>query len=213
MPPLSGHDPARLLIPLTLLAWGLTEAALRLRHWRRQGLLASARQPGLLGRLRPHDWTFPAIGAGYGAGFTLGWLATRLSWARIIPAGPAAGWQWLLWVAGELLAAGGIALRVWSIVTLDRFFTFVVRIQCGHTLVDHGPYRVLRHPAYAGALLVPLGTGVLLGNWLSVACVAGLPLAAIGARIGKEEAALAGALGAQYLAYASRTARLIPRIW
>jgi protein-S-isoprenylcysteine O-methyltransferase Ste14 len=43
--------------------------------------------------------------------------------------------------------------------------------------------------------------------------IVAVPALALAIRITAEEAALAGALGAEYRAYADRTARLIPRIW
>ena len=62
----------------------------------------------------------------------------------------------LLW-AGSGLIAAGLALRLWAIRTLDRFFTVDVRIHDGQELIGHGPYRHLRHPSYTGALLAFAG--------------------------------------------------------
>jgi protein-S-isoprenylcysteine O-methyltransferase Ste14 len=111
------------------------------------------------------------------------------------------------------MATCGIALRIWAILTLDRFFTFVVGISSDHRVVQHGPYRALRHPGYAGALLALAGAGIAMGNWLSLLLMIVGPALALSVRISVEETTLATALGAEYLAYASRTARLIPRIW
>ncbi|KAF9538605.1 hypothetical protein EC957_006411 [Mortierella hygrophila] len=47
----------------------------------------------------------------------------------------------------------GYALRKWSFVTLDRFFTYQLTIRSGHKLVQSGPYTYLRHPSYTGAIL------------------------------------------------------------
>jgi protein-S-isoprenylcysteine O-methyltransferase Ste14 len=52
-----------------------------------------------------------------------------------------------------------------------------------------------------------------MGNWLSLLLMIVGPALALSVRISVEETTLATALGAEYLAYASRTARLIPRIW
>jgi protein-S-isoprenylcysteine O-methyltransferase Ste14 len=114
---------------------------------------------------------------------------------------------------GEIVAISGIALRTWAIVTLDKFFTFAVGIADDHIVVQDGPYRVLRHPGYAGALLALAGAGITMRNWLSLLLIIVGPALALGVRILVEEATLAGALGADYQAYANRTARLIPRIW
>jgi protein-S-isoprenylcysteine O-methyltransferase len=89
----------------------------------------------------------------------------------------------------------------------------VVAIAPDQRVVQHGPYRMLRHPGYAGALLALLGVGIMLANWLSVLVLVLVPMFVLSVRISVEEAALAGALGAEYLAYAGRTARLIPGVW
>ncbi|KAF9150825.1 hypothetical protein BG015_007348 [Linnemannia schmuckeri] len=62
----------------------------------------------------------------------------------------------------------GYALRKWSFVTLDRFFTYQLAIRTGHKLVQTGPYSYLRHPSYTGAILNGICFNVLLfhqGLW------------------------------------------------
>src|ERR1035437_7867507 len=56
----------------------------------------------------------------------------------------------LLWpvVAGIVLMAAGIGLRIWSIATLGRFFQYWIQVQPGHRVVTGGPYRYVRHPSY-----------------------------------------------------------------
>jgi protein-S-isoprenylcysteine O-methyltransferase Ste14 len=156
------------------------------------------------GRLR--EWTFFLIVVAIAAAVIGALSLVRLSQFTI-------GGGRLTLVIGEALAVAGIALRVWAILTLDRFFTFVVGISADHRVVQRGPYRLLRHPGYAGALLTLLGIGIAVRNWLSLLVIVAVPALALAIRITAEEAALAGALGAEYRAYADRTARLIPRIW
>jgi protein-S-isoprenylcysteine O-methyltransferase len=88
-----------------------------------------------------------------------------------------------------------------------------VTIQAGHEVIRSGPYRVLRHPAYAGALLALVGIGVVFGSWPALAlCVAPIA-AALVQRIRVEEAALEAALGEPYGEYERSTSRLIPGLW
>jgi hypothetical protein len=54
---------------------------------------------------------------------------------------------------------GGIALRQWPIRALGLWFTPQVTLQADQVLLTRGPYRVLRHPAYAGAWLAVMGAG------------------------------------------------------
>src|SRR5690606_14278129 len=122
-------------------------------------------------------------------------LATRLFWG------------------GIAAMAVGIALRAWSVRVLAEHFTVDVAIRPGHRLVRHGPYRLLRHPAYSGLLLTLLGFALALGDgwaWLAVA----LPVApAFARRIRVEEAMLREAFPDAYPDYARATWRLLPWLW
>jgi len=88
-----------------------------------------------------------------------------------------------------------------------------VAIAADHRVIDTGPYRHIRHPSYAGALLAFAGYGICLGNWASLALVT-VPIAwAFLRRIEVEEAALNGALGSAYAKYLGRSKRLVPFVY
>lgn len=180
--------------------------ALRVRLALRPGFLARVRSWSALAGGRLREWTFFVVVAAIAVAVVAGLRLVQLRWAAI-------GGGWAPVIVGELLAVAGIALRIWAILTLDKFFTFIVGIADDHRVVQHGPYRVLRHPGYAGALLTLLGIGVALANWLSLLVIFVVPVLALGVRIKVEEETLAGALGAEYRAYADRTDRLIPGVW
>ncbi len=118
-----------------------------------------------------------------------------------------------LYVAGLLVFALGIALRWWAILYLGRFFTVDVAIASDHRVVDSGPYSLIRHPSYTGALLAYLGIGLCLGNWVSLALMVVPATWAFLHRIDVEEDALLGGLGEAYRAYRSRTKRLVPFVY
>lgn len=107
----------------------------------------------------------------------------------------------------------GIALRWWSFRTLGRYFTFTVMTSANQPVITTGPYRLLRHPSYAGILLILGGIGLSLGNWLSLAALILLALAGFIYRIHVEEAALSAALGGAYTTYAGGRKRIIPLVW
>lgn len=146
------------------------------------------------------------------------WVTILVSVALAVMAAallPRAHSRWLefLYPLGLLLFAAGLALRWWSIVHLGRFFTVDVAIATDHHVVDTGPYRLVRHPSYAGAILAFAGYGICLGNWVSLLAVT-LPIArAFLLRIEVEERALSAALGHSYREYASRTRRLLPFVY
>ena len=120
--------------------------------------------------------------------------------------------SWLQWGA-LLLIILGCVLGSWALLE-NRFFSGVVRIQTerGHTVVDSGPYRIVRHPGYTGALVVYLATPVLLNSlWGAVPAL--LTIALFVLRTALEDKTLQAELPG-YAEYARRTRyRLLPGIW
>ena len=166
-------------------------------------LLVRAR---IQGQRTGRDWTYCAIVATVG-----GAIAAAFPLSRVHSADLGGG----LWPVGAGLAllALGASLRLWSMVTLGRFFTFRVAIQDEHRVIDTGPYRFVRLPSYSGLLVACLGLGIAFANWLSLAVLVVLPLAGILVRIRIEERALTAALGDRYRRYAAGRARLVPGVW
>jgi protein-S-isoprenylcysteine O-methyltransferase Ste14 len=139
---------------------------------------------------------------------SLGWTAALTVRGAQFP-----GNGWIYVGAGFLLMSAGEGLRLWATTLLGRFFQLVVVIQEGHRVVTGGPYRVIRHPAYAGTLLLVAGIGLALGNWLSLAILLVVTLLGHVPRIRVEERALEQSLGDAYRSYESATSRLIPGLW
>jgi len=146
------------------------------------------------------------------AGFLLGigggiLIAVSVTWAAI-PVGRLA-----LFVAGIAVMVLGLALRAWSVIVLGRNFTVYVQVREEQPVVDTGPYRLLRHPSYTALLLVCLGIGLALGNWLALVVVVVLPTMALLWRIRVEERALLAGIGEPYRRFAATRKRLIPWVW
>ena len=112
-----------------------------------------------------------------------------------------------------VLIWGGLALRLWAILTLGAFFRVTVHLQDGHRMITTGPYRIVRNPAYLGSLLTLVGVGLGLGNWLSVLALLVAGLIAFGWRIRVEDAAMTARFGQDHVAYRKRKAALIPFVW
>ena len=147
--------------------------------------------------------------------FGLAWLVARgvpqASFAALFGLDPTTTKR--LHGAGLGLFAAGVGLRWYSVAYLGRLFTYDVAIATDHRVIDSGPYRFVRHPAYAGSLLTFLGMGVSGGNLLALAVLVVPVAAAFLHRIAIEEAALMSALGSRYGDYAGRTRRLIPFVY
>ncbi|HEY7223678.1 MAG TPA: isoprenylcysteine carboxylmethyltransferase family protein [Micromonosporaceae bacterium] len=116
-------------------------------------------------------------------------------------------------LAGLALIWLGLAVRVWAVLTLGTSFRTVVHVEAGQPVVSGGPYRWIRHPSYAGLLVIALGCGLGAGNWLSIVVATVIPAAGLLARIRVEEAELARVLGEPYRAYQRVTRRLVPGLW
>ncbi|HEX8991381.1 MAG TPA: isoprenylcysteine carboxylmethyltransferase family protein [Anaerolineales bacterium] len=132
-------------------------------------------------------------------------LDVRLLWSGH----PALGWH----VAGAVLLAAGLGIFGWAMIT-NAYFSTAVRIQSerGQTVCTSGPYRLVRHPGYGGALLQSIGIPLLLGSWWAL--IPGLLAAAfMTARTAFEDRLLQRELHG-YSDYAHRVRyRLVPGIW
>lgn len=118
----------------------------------------------------------------------------------------------LRWV-GLLLIVAGLALRWWAIRTLKAFFTVDVAIRSDQSLIETGPYHLLRHPSYSGALLSFFGLTIALSSWISFFIILVPICLAFSYRIHIEEKAMSDAFPSLYPAYCKRTRRLIPGVY
>jgi protein-S-isoprenylcysteine O-methyltransferase len=113
---------------------------------------------------------------------------------------------------GVVLQLMGIGIRAWSMLTLGRAYTRTLRTEGGQHVIDHGPYRLVRHPGYLGSLLIWLGFGLTAQSLPAATVVVAVVGDAYRRRIAAEEVLLARDLPG-YAAYVGRTKRLLPLIW
>jgi protein-S-isoprenylcysteine O-methyltransferase Ste14 len=134
-------------------------------------------------------------------------LASAVRDARL--PGPPPLWFFL----GLAVMVSGSLLRRHCFRVLGTFFTGAVTIQKDHRVVDTGAYRFVRHPSYTAALLLVLGVGMSLGNWLSVVVSFACAFAGYAYRAKVEERALLDALGEPYARFLATRKRFIPLIY
>ncbi len=120
-----------------------------------------------------------------------------------------------LWmqIAGIVLILAAITLHVWVRAHLRGLYSGHVEVVAGHTLVQSGPYRCIRHPGYAGFLLMAIGLALGFSSLIGLAAVPCLLLPGLACRMKIEEALLSEQFGEQYRDYAGKSKRLIPGIW
>ena len=84
----------------------------------------------------------------------------RFGWSGAVPI-----WLYVISLFFTLAAYG---FSTWALVE-NRFFSAVVRIQTdrGQTVVDSGPYRLVRHPGYAAGILIAIMFPMMIGSWWS----------------------------------------------
>lgn len=185
------------VVTATVVVWLLTEVVMQVRQYR------------MGGKAERTEWrSLRVVGVGVVGGAAVGILAERVLPGLRFPGDGTAA----LLVALPLLWVG-IGFRLWAIHTLGRFFRGVVHVQADHEVVRDGPYRVLRHPSYTGALVAVLGLGLTFQNVASFVLYVACATAAVLYRIRVEETVLLSALGEDYRSYAEQTARLVPHVW
>lgn len=106
----------------------------------------------------------------------------------------------------------GLIVASWAQWKMGRLFSGYLIIQRGHHLITDGPFAWVRHPRYAGLILVFTGYPIIFRS--ITGALGGLMCAIMFfIRIPREEALLAGEFKQEWKAYASKTARLFPGVY
>ena len=89
----------------------------------------------------------------------------------------------------------------------------IFRTKSDHELFTQGPYRWVRHPLYASALLVLFSLSLVASNWflLGYAVIALLAFRCL--VIPAEESRLIDAFGGAYQEYQRHTSALVPKLF
>lgn len=135
-------------------------------------------------------------------GFVLSGLGFRLHWSGI----PAV----IVWIACIVFLVG---YGLFALVLRENaYLSRTIQVEKGQTVVDTGPYGIVRHPMYTATLLMFLSMPLILGSWQAFLVFCAYPVLIV-KRIRNEEMVLKQELQG-YDAYCQKIRhRLIPYIW
>jgi protein-S-isoprenylcysteine O-methyltransferase Ste14 len=139
------------------------------------------------------------------ARYVVAGLDRRLGWSM--------GFSLAVQLAALAVCILGQSVFVWATAS-NKYFSQIVRVQTerGHGVATGGPYRLIRHPGYAGTLLFEAAVAVLLGSWWALATSA-VTIALLILRTALEDRTLQVELPG-YPDYARRVRfRLLPGVW
>jgi protein-S-isoprenylcysteine O-methyltransferase Ste14 len=132
---------------------------------------------------------------------------------RTCPGWPiwSAPFTWLGLIVGFAILLTGITLLIVAIFRLGSNLTAVPYPKEQGTLIETGPYQLVRHPMYCGGILIAFGWGFLVHGWLTLG-YAIIMLVFFDFKSRKEERWLKGKFPG-YAEYQKRVRKLIPFIY
>jgi protein-S-isoprenylcysteine O-methyltransferase Ste14 len=129
-------------------------------------------------------------------------LDYRFGWSRVS--------LWLT-ILSQVFVFAGHLITLW-VMKENSFASRTVQVEEGQKVISTGPYRLVRHPMYFGAVLMLFFTPLALGSWWALpGFLLAIPLIVL--RLLHEEKMLCRDLPG-YSAYCLRTrSRLLPLLW
>ena len=189
---------------LYLIVFGAATLFITLYLWRRDpALLARRVKGGPIAETRKSQQSIQTFSSfAFLALLVVPSLDHRFAWSRV---------PLTIILAGDLLVALGFCI-VFLVFRVNTFTASTVEVAVDQTVVATGPYAIVRHPMYAGALLILLATPLALGSWWGFLAFPPM-LASIAVRLLDEEKLLCASLSG-YAEYAARVRhRVLPFIW
>jgi protein-S-isoprenylcysteine O-methyltransferase Ste14 len=188
-------DPKIIIIIAVSYLYGFLEVFLNFRQKSKTRVSTSSDKGSL--------WLlYGLITLGYTLSFAIG--ATKIGRIYV--------WNTLFGV-GMVIFVIGLLIRIHSILTLKRYFTYSVATVENHKIIETGLYQYIRHPGYLGQLIIFLGISISISNWFSILFMMLPILIGYFYRIRIEEKFMREQLGEDYQIYQERTKKIIPLLY
>lgn len=117
-------------------------------------------------------------------------------------------------VAGSLLYFPSLGLILWARHTMGEMYNISLstgaQLYAGHRLITRGPFTIIRHPMYVGAMLGVTGALLIYRTWTIVFILVHCLVFVVRAR--REEEALAAEFGEEWMEYCKRVPGWTPRL-
>ncbi len=113
---------------------------------------------------------------------------------------------------GWALIGLALVVGIWASLSLGGNLTPYPKPVQGGTMIEHGPYRLVRHPIYTAVVVGMIGISIRSGDWISLALSIGLVPFFLAKSSFEERHLLEHYPG--YSAYQDRVPkRLVPAVW
>ena len=129
-------------------------------------------------------------------------LDHRFSWSAVPPP---------VVVVGDVLVALGFVI-VFLVFKANTYTAATIEVAPGQRVISTGPYAIVRHPMYSGALVMLLGTPLALGSWWGLLMFIPMLLAIAWRALDEERFLLTNLLGYEEYCQLVRY-RLVPFVW
>lgn len=112
---------------------------------------------------------------------------------------------------GLSIAVLGALIAITARYLLGKNWSLSVQRKENHQLIQHGMYKIVRHPIYTGLLLLFIGNALIVGDYRAIIAVL-IVFISLWLKLKKEEKLLTETFGAAYTAYQKQTKALLPYV-
>jgi len=129
-------------------------------------------------------------------------LDHRFAWSHMPPS---------LALAGDALVALGW-VAIYFVFKENTFTSATIEVAAGQRVISTGPYALVRHPMYAGGIIMLIGIPIALGSWWGLLVIVAMMPALVWRLLDEEKFLTRNLPG--YADYQSKMRyRMIPLLW